>query len=166
MKFSLMLSDLTAEEVVKLLAQVGQQAASAFPAGAQPSGQTGYVPQPQTLQPGPGFVPQPQTLQPGPGYNPNPPAPLPPAGPAPAPNVGQQAPQGEITAQHVFPAMQQYVGVYGPDGVKGLLSRLGLPMVITACSAPQLMLAKAAFESGASPDKLGLDANGQLVRYQ
>jgi hypothetical protein len=31
MKFSLMLSDLTAEEVVKLLAQVGQQAASAFP---------------------------------------------------------------------------------------------------------------------------------------
>jgi hypothetical protein len=163
MKFSLMLSDLTAEEVVKLLAQVGQQAASAFPAGAQPSGQTGYVPQPQTLQPGPGFVPQPNPPAPGPGYVPQP---NPPAGPAPAPQVGQQQPQGEITAQHVFPAMQQYVGVYGPDGVKGLLSRLGLPMVITACSAPQLMLAKAAFESGASPDKLGLDANGQLVRYQ
>jgi hypothetical protein len=89
-----------------------------------------------------------------------------PQGQRPRQTWGSKRRKGEITAQHVFPAMQQYVGVYGPDGVKGLLSRLGLPMVITACSAPQLMLAKAAFESGASPDKLGLDANGQLVRYQ
>lgn len=157
MKFSLVIKDLTADEVVKVIAQVGQQTAGAFPANTLQPAQPGFVPQPQTLQPGPGFVPQPNPPAPGPGYMPAP------AQTAPAP--GQQ-PQGEITAQHVFPAMQQYVGVYGPDGVKGLLTRLGLPMVITACSAPQLLLAKAAFESGAPPDKLGLDANGQLVRYQ
>jgi hypothetical protein len=158
MKFSLTLTDLSADEVRQLLTQVGGQVASAFP--AQPSPGNGGFPQGQTLQPGPAqFNPPLGQVQQQPPATAQMQTFNPPAQPAQPAGGGM-----DITPQHIFSPMQNYIATFGADLAKALLTKFSLPLVITQMSAPQLHFAKAAFETGLPPDKLGIDPQGQLIR--
>lgn len=161
MKFSLTFSDLTADEVGRLIAQAGanptpaaQPAAAWQPPQGQgqmmPPAQTAQMPaQPAMLAAYPSNVPPATNVGGPPQQAYQPPAP-PPAMPAMPPQPGP----GELTPAHVQPAMQNYNNHYKVPGLQAVFARLGLPPNLSACPPDGLRRLKAAFESMLPPDQV------------